>query len=355
MLIFIIIFCVLIFGCFFYGKNIYSAIFLLVVLIVLSLFAGLRGDIDNDYNSYLTIFELIKMPSDYFTEYIAFSYLEPFYYLIPSIYKLLPFNSYVLLFVFFAFLGVGFKLLSIWKLSDNIGLSVITYFSFFFILHEMTQIRIGIASGIMLISITIIKEKNIFLFLMTILLASCFHYTSLLFLPVYFLDSEKINRRLWAGILIVPVILYVLKIDFIQLVSILSFGIFGAKLKTYQAMFELGQFSEKVNILNVRILVQMALTSLFLFYADFLQGKNKYAILLLKLSVLSLTFFILFVNLPVFAFRFQELFGVGQIILYPLIYYIVKEKYFGIFVVTFLSLLTLLFNLYYLQLLKPYF
>lgn len=328
---------------------------MLIVLVFLALFAGFRGDIDNDYNSYLSIFELIKKPSDYFTEYTKFAYLEPFYYLIPSIYKLLPLNSYVFLFVFFAFLGVGFKLLSIWKLSDNIGLAVITYFSFFFLLHEMTQIRIGIASGIMLISITMIKERKLFSFVMTILFASCFHYTSLLFLPIYFLNSEKINKKLWTGIFIIPFILYALKIDFIQLVSMLSFGLFAEKLKIYQDMFELGQFSEKVNILNVRILVQMALTSLFLFYADFLQSKNKYAILLLKILVLSLTFFILFASLPVFAFRFQELFGVVQIILYPFIFYIVKEKYFGIFVVILLALLTLLFNLYYLQLLKPYF
>ncbi|BDU23578.1 hypothetical protein FLGSB24_03220 [Flavobacterium sp. GSB-24] len=325
------------------------------VIIVLALFAGFRGQIDNDYNSYLAMFEMIKKPSEYFTDYSTFSYLEPFYYLIPAVYKLLPFDSYVLLFVFFAFLGVGFKLLSIWKLSDNIGLAVITYFSFFFLLHEMTQIRIGIASGIMLISISMIKERKIFLFVMTILFATCFHYTSLLFLPIYFLDSEKINKKLWTGILTVPFILYVLKIDFIQLISILSFGIFAEKLTVYQSMFELGQFSDKVNILNVRILLQIFLTSLFLYYADFLQSKNKYAVLLLKLSVLSLTFFILFASLPVFAFRFQELFGVVQIVLYPFIFYIVKEKYIGIFVVIFLALLTLLFNLYYLQLLKPYF
>lgn len=342
-------------GCFFYRKNFYSVLFLLVVLIVLSLFAGLRDDIDNDYNSYLTIFELIKKPSDYFTEYVTFSYLEPFYYLFPAIYKLLPFHSYVPLFVCFAFLGVGFKLLAIWKLSDNIGLAVITYFSFFFILHEMTQIRIGIASGLMLISLAMIEKKRTFLFVVTILLASCFHYTSLLFLPVYFLDSEKINKKIWIGILVVPFILYVIKIDFIQLVSILSFGIFSDKLRTYQAMFEIGQFSEKVNILNVRLLVQLTLTCLFLFYADFLQSKNKYLILLLKLSVLSLAFFILFASLPVFAFRFQELFGVVQIILYPCIFYVFKEKYFGIFIIVFLAFLTLLFNLYYLQLLKPYF
>ena len=342
-------------GFFFNGKSIYSFFFLLVVLVVLALFAGFRGDIDNDYNSYLTIFEVIKKPSDYFTDYATFAYLEPFYYLIPAFYKLLPFDSYVLLFIFFAFLGVGFKLLSIWKLSGNIGLAVITYFSFFFVLHEMTQIRIGIASGILLISLTMIKERKIFSFITTVLFASCFHYTAILFLPIYFLDSEKINKKIWAGFLIVPLILYVLKIDFIQLVSALSFGIFAEKLKTYQDMFELGQFSEKVNILNVRILIQMILTSLFLFYADFLQSKNKYTILLLKLLILSITFFILFASLPVFAFRFQELFGVVQIILYPFIYYIVKEKYFGTFAVIFLAFLTLLFNLYYLQLLKPYF
>lgn len=355
MVVFVFIFCLLIIGCFFQHKNLNTAIFLFSTMIVLSIFAGMRGDIDNDYNSYKKIFDTIGNPVDYFTNYRYLSVFEPFYYLIPATYKLWHLDSYVPLFVFFAFLGVSFKLYSIWKLSDTIGLAVITYFSFFFILHEMTQIRVGIASGLLLLSFKFIHERKYISFLAIVFFAACFHYTALLFLPLYFLSAEKLNKKLWYMILIIPYVMYFFGLDFIKILSFITVGVFAEKLKIYQDMLDLGQFSDKVNILNVRVLIQLVLTLVFLFYADLLQTKNKYTFLLLKSLIISLSLFILFVNLPVFAFRFQELFGVVQIIIYPFVFYLFKEKYFGMFIVIILALLTLLFNLFYLQLLSPYF
>src|SRR5690606_7591384 len=135
-----------------------------------------------------------------------------------------------------------------------------------------------------------------------ILLACCFHYSSILFFPVYFLSAKTINKKFWIGIITIPIIVYFLNINFIDIVSILSLGILSDKLVIYQTMFEQGEFAEAVNVFNARIILQFLFTFFIFIKIDWLNRKNKYSILLLKCLIISLALFFLFSSLPVFAF-----------------------------------------------------
>ena len=58
----------------------------------------------------------------------------------------------------------------------------------------MTQIRVGIASAFILLSIQPLKSNNLIKFLALICIGTLFHYSTLFILPVLFLNKNYISR-----------------------------------------------------------------------------------------------------------------------------------------------------------------
>ena len=110
--------------------------------------------------------------------------VEPTFTLISSLVKAVcPWP--VLLFVIYASIGVTCKIFAIKRLTSLLFLSLVIYISNVYLLHDMTQIRAGVASGIFLLAIRPLAEHKIFRYTALILLAALFHYSSLLLLPRY--------------------------------------------------------------------------------------------------------------------------------------------------------------------------
>ncbi|WP_256742632.1 EpsG family protein, partial [Cronobacter sakazakii] len=58
--------------------------------------------------------------------------------------------------------SIGIKLHAIKKISSSPILSLIIYIAFYYILHDMTQIRAGVAAGLFLLAIReLASGKNI--------------------------------------------------------------------------------------------------------------------------------------------------------------------------------------------------
>ena len=105
------------------------------------------------------------------------------------IYSLIgPYPIY--LFLLFAILGVSFKLIAIKQLTELWFLSLILYLSNFFILHEMTQIRAGVASAFLLLCVKPIYDRDLKRFLLFAVLGFLFHYSAIVILPLWFLGIK---------------------------------------------------------------------------------------------------------------------------------------------------------------------
>src|SRR3954469_5473248 len=179
----------------------YQKFLLFIVAFILILVAGLRTPgVDSDSINYLTNFSTFGQPSSYFTDYEGNSFFEPAYYLIPSIINGFFHLDYVWVFLIFALLGIGLKVIAITRLTDFALLSILVYYCNFFILHDMTQIRAGVASGLILLSIPEIQKRNLLTFLLIIAIGTLFHYSMIIFLPVYFLSAKKINKFLYLSL-----------------------------------------------------------------------------------------------------------------------------------------------------------
>jgi hypothetical protein len=325
-----------------------------IVAIILIFIAGFRGlGIDKDYATYLNSFSLVKEPFDYIQNYQFWAYLEPFYYFFPSIVKTieLPFSN-VFLFVLFAFLGVYFKLTGISKLSNHVGISLVAYFAFYFFLHEMTQIRVGIASGGLLLCAYYYYHKNWSLFFLFLIGSMCFQYTGILILLLFVLNTKKFNLAINLTLLIAAYTCVLLRINVID-GFIFKFNLpFTEKLLlTLKTL----TFNENLlNPFNIPYLLNFILTIwLFINYKK-IQINTQYGILLLKIQLLSFICFGIFSSVAVVAFRLYEFFGVASIITVTYFIYTIKNKYIANATIIAYSLLLLINMLHITKLMFPY-
>lgn len=328
---------------------------LFIIAVVLILIAGLRQTgVDPDSIIYVDIFNTFDSPVNYFKDYQYNSLFEPAYYLIPSVIKSYKSLNVTWSFLIFAILGVSLKFIAIPRLTDLVFLSAIVYCGHFFILHDMTQIRAGIASGILLLCIPKIQERNFFSFLILLCLGLLFHYSMIIFLPFYFLDSKSINKKIYLPLLFVPYILHFLHFNILTVLSSFKLGIISDKIQLYNDLLELGIFTN-INIYNTMFLIQLFTCVLFILKSDLLLENNKYALVLLKIYCIAAASFVTFSNVPVLAFRISELLSIVQIIIVPFYLYIIKPKYVALLIVLGFALLYFSVDLVYLNFLRPYF
>ena len=180
------------------GRN---KLFLPVIFILLFLTAALRADhVDRDYMVYFNKFSRILTNIDYFKSgnYI---YYEPAFYFIPLFSKFIFGSYYVQMsFAIFAFLGVYFRFKSLY-LSNSYFLSLCLYISSWFLLHEMTQIRVGVATGIVYYGLKYIKSREYLKYILCVIGGAFFHYTSVIFIIVLFLKPNSFSPKAYIVLL----------------------------------------------------------------------------------------------------------------------------------------------------------
>lgn len=305
----------------------YRILFFYVSALIFFILAGFRGQgVDADYRGYVVMFKDAKTIS-FYLENIKLLFVNnyPMVLIISSISKFILHDGFGILFIVFAFLGVTFKMKGIKELSQFLLLSVLIYFCNFFLLHEMTQIRAGVATGLLLLSIPSIRDKRFLNFLIYVGIAALFHYTALIFIPFYFLNSEKINVPLYFFILFGSLTFFLLHFSVHPIIRL-----FGDNPLTHRYFVYINANAKGLylvhNPFNVLILLHLCLSIFFLLKAKSLAVHNPYAIILIKIYVFSAAIFYLFSDLPTFAFRLYEILTVVEIVLIPSIIYIFRQK-----------------------------
>lgn len=328
---------------------------LFFIAVVLILVAGLRPiGVDMDSLTYEEVFNAVGSPVSYFKDYQYNSFYEPAYYLFPSIITNYFGLNITWVFLLFAILGVSLKFIAIPRLTDFTFLSIAVYFSHFFLLHELTQIRAGVASGILLLCIIEIEKRNFLRFVILMFIGLLFHYSIIIFLPFYFLSTKKFNKKIYLALLYVPFILHFLKIDVITILQTFRLGVISDKIQLYNDLLDLGVFNE-INVFNSVFLIQVFLCSVFIIKSDLLYKNNKYALLLLKIYCFATASLVIFSNIPVIAIRISELLYIVQIILLPFLIYIVRPRSVALLFIIVFALTFMSINLLYIGILKPYF
>lgn len=159
------------------------------IVLLLSTLVGLRGEMGQDYQSYIDIFYRIPAFVDKgFDAVLQGSEnfrIEPLYILIISIFK-----SFIPIYNVYIFCQtLGILVLVIWSLSRikapiNIGLYI---FFFNYYLNSFGQQRMGIAYALCFLASTFFVERQFRSFFVTVGISSVFHYVSVFLLLAMFL------------------------------------------------------------------------------------------------------------------------------------------------------------------------
>ena len=255
-------------------------------------------------------------------------------------------NEYCYLFVFAA-LSIALKIMAICRISPLIWASLLIYTSNFFILHDMIQMRASVASGLLLHAVYYLNNRDSKRFLITFGIAFLFHYSSLIILPLWFLNTKRSYKYFYIGLIALA---YVIG-GTLPVASLIQY----LPLEGVQNLWTIYESSvgNEINIFNATQLGRVAICVFLLLFIERVSVYNKYAILLVKIYAISIAVLVLFSSVPVIAFRVSELYQIVEIVLIPMITYSIDGKIFlKRMAVWIIGLSYLLMNIYYSELLK---
>lgn len=293
---------------------------MLVFAIVVTLISAFRPEgVDKDYLSYLGYY--------YDPTSGMASLTEPTFKLISFIARIL--GAPLLMFVIYAFLAIPLKVYSIAKLSPFCYLSFLVWFTHLYIVQDLTQIRVAVASALYLFAIPFLADGRKKLYLILVTVAILFHYSALFLLPIAFVGNKQLTKKWIAVLLLLPFIFYVCPVITADLLAVIPIPFIQEKILVYQEMQKYSDMFTEINIYNV-----MALCRLFTYYMliwkySYIVDHYRYLPLILKIFCYSICLYAGLSFLPVFSVRAQELVGVIDFIAIPLLAFVVRPHWLG--------------------------
>ena len=311
---------------------------------VLTLFVAFRpAGIDNDYNAYLGYY---KHPTG-----VAVLLTEPTFKMISGFARF--FEAPLLMFVIYAFLAVPLKVYAIKRLSPYWYLSILLWFTHLFVIQEMTQIRVAVATGIFLFSLPFLADGQKRKFSLCLVCAILFHYSALALLPLLLLGNKDLTRPYRWVLVVVPVLMYAFPFIGMDMLKLIPIPFIQQKLQMYEELmvYEGGVWAD-INIYNAMALVRLFAYYMLIWKYDYLKEKYPYMPILLKVFCYSICVYVGLSFLPPIAMRVEEFIAIIDCIMFPMLAVIVRPHWLGRLLVVLYAICILLANIFLYRLLK---
>lgn len=219
---------------------------------------------------------------------------EPGFWLLLIINHFFFYNNVTTFLLLYAFISVSLKIIIFEKLSSSPILTIILYVSTYYILHDMNQIRIGLACAIILWSLQDIVGKKKVSFVIKIGIAVLLHYSSVIALFLYFFNTERINKKLYFIMPLVCAVFLFFKSQILEysiLITAYLPTFLAAKVNTYVMLQQQGVFDENnLLIFNIGGALLFLILTFFIFYSPVkpVNFQEKLQILLTKILSLQI-------------------------------------------------------------------
>lgn len=319
--------------------NKYRTYIYIVLGIVLVLTAGLREvGFDADSRNYEGIFNNNSTNTEML--------VEPSFIIICNIVHLI-YDDVHIVFLIYAILGVLLKFKAIKQYSALLFLPVVIYLGNYFMLQDMTQIRAGVAAGFLLLMISPLANGNRKKAAIYIILAISFHYSSIIMLPLLFLSNKEmtnLSKYIWMLIIPLGYIMHFMHIG----IGTIPIPYFQEKLEIYTEMRDRGILGDEViKVFNPLLLIQIAVYYYMFYMYETVNRFDKYFNILLKIFGISIFSFLFFADLPVFAHRVSELYGIVVIFIFADIHYTIRPELLSRAIVCLIGISYFSINIFY--------
>jgi hypothetical protein len=296
----------------------YDQIFWFGIFLILVPVAGLRllGP-DADYFNYLNLLTL-QNSLELLTKEFGFRLLLGL--------NSVVFNANVnAFFLIFAFLGISIKFYAFAKISPIPLLSLGLYLFSYFLLHDYTQIRAGVASGIFLLSMQDLSEGAKKQYFQKVIWACLFHWTALIMIPIYFL-VRRLSIGFFALLPFIGIMIFLTRINFEQYI-LSGIADYPALMLYYASHSGHNSTVNIFNLINLGFLGMFMGISALIYYMK--EEFTDFEIDLFKVFSTSIFAFYFFaiLNKPVVAFRIFEFLNISLLLLVPFVVLKFKQWY----------------------------
>lgn len=313
-------------------KKSYASVLFWGIGIVLFLLSATRTEATSpDYDAYLLMY------NDYDTLFV-----EPTFVFISWIVKLLIGNP-IGLFVIYAALAIFIKLKVIKQISSLWFLSILTYISTLYIIQEHAQIRAGVATAFFLLTIKPLYERDWRRFLFFSVIATLFHYSAMVILPLWFIVKPKGYKWLLWFIIPMGYFFYFLGGN---LIATLPFPQIQAKLELYKSLQEAGVGGfDNINVFGFGVLLKCLFFYVLLYFRDRIKEHNQYVDILLTIYAIGIFFIPAFSAMPIVSLRLSAMFVAVEMLLFPLFYYIFVPRVLSRLIVIIVAIINFSFSI----------
>lgn len=271
---------------------------------------GFRNEVGKDYIVYQNIFDNLEKLDDYPLIEVGFKYIILFL-------KKLHIDSFGLFFIF----GTIALLLYYFAIRLQVKYKIFAFFLFFntyLVTAIFSGIRQGIVMGIFLLMLNALYNREKYKVLLASLIAFSIHVTGILILLLYFVPKRYVIKLIY--------IILALFISFIFLYFDISRSIIGYLPDYIQLKFVdySEAFDAKVNV--QRVLQRFLLILPFLFYYKTIIQKSDKLKYFFYLYLIGYFIYIVFSYNLAFATKINQFFRVLEIIMFPMLLELVKNK-----------------------------
>jgi transmembrane protein EpsG len=290
------------------GKKVY--IFMCVLLVLLAILK--RDDVGVDSGWYTTWFYYCR--SAKWSSLLTWNGIEPGYNLLNKVIGLFTSDIQVF-YAVHSLLVYPPIFVFLYNYSRYPGLSLMTFITMGGFEFNYGILRQACAGAVVILAYRYVKERNFKKYLLGVLLATTFHWTALITLPLYFLYGIKINRKTILALFILSGVLFLLGKQILNIAMTLF-----PKYQSYDLDYSAGR--NKFIFLWIMI---------FLIYEIFMRKhiKDGWYHFLFSALLIAAVFQSLAMIMEIFE-RATSYFKVGMYILYPeLVRHIFTSKKIG--------------------------
>lgn len=300
------------------SNRIYTKIIFLIGILIV----GFRNNVGIDSSTYIEAF--LKTPNliNFFFDFKFIEnlpYKELLFIMYGSFIKLFT-SDIRIYFLLYSLIShwLLFKVLNRYN-DEKICLGYLVYYSRFFFLRDLNQMRSALAILLAIYFIKYIVEKKIYKYFLGIIIASTIHSSTIIGIPFYFIRYFLgMTRKKIISLLFFSLIL--LKLNIFSIIS--KFLIFN--FKPSKLAYVDGEFVGKGNI--AMIIFHILLLLIFFKYENILEEKIRDYKLIRMFYLGSTLILIFFYDFNVLAGRLSTIYSTLEIIIIPSLVYIFKQE-----------------------------
>lgn len=297
-----------------------------LVVVCFILFFGLKGLVGRDVFNYYNYFE--SLPTLWNWNINNFKFLEfdlgfsIFMSIVKSIIPNYFFFNFVNIVVDVIILNILMK-----RYSKYYVLGFIVYIVFYGYYFEIEQIRNLKAVLLFFLSLKCVEDKKLIPFLLINLLGVSFHFSALVYLPLYFILNKKFSPIVYLLIFIIGNIIFLFNLKYIIPVLVFVGDLLGGTLQTKIELYISNKLYSTAYGLSLGYIERIVtyLLVCFVFYKKLLQA-NKFNLIFINIYVLYFISFFYFTEINVAVVRLSALFVISYAILLPNIYAELSNK-----------------------------